>query len=1201
MKKTLFLFLTMLSVAGVSRAYDFSAVCSTGQTLYYNITGSTTVEVTCPGSPNRYESYGSYTRPTGSMTIPAGVSYNGSSYTVKTIGDYAFDYCYGLTSVTIPNSVTSIGDYAFHDCYGLTSVTIPNSVTSIGDYAFDYCEGLTSLTIGNSVTSIGDDAFNQCSNLTSVTIPNSVTSIGNEAFYNCYVLTNLTIGNSVTSIGSSAFQACYALTSVTIPNSVISIGNKAFFDCVGMTSLTIGNSVTSIGSSAFMGCEGLTSVTIPNSVTSIGMWAFYLCTGLTSITIPNSVTSIGERTFAGCSSLTSVTIPNTVTSIGVRAFAGCSGLSRVVVPNSVTSIGEEAFNSVGTVAYGGTLEGCPWGGNTCETNVENEDSFFSAVCSTGQTLYYNIIDDSYSAHRVEVCYPAYNWNGYTQPTGNLEIPATVVHNNITYTVHQIGEQAFRYCTGLTSVTISSGYIIKKSAFENCTNLTSVEIPSTIYTIDTTAFRNCSALTSVDIANSTNNTSRHIKMAAFENCTSLTYITIPNRFMEIGEHAFHHCYALTSVTLPVSMYYIRKGAFAYCTGLTRVYYKGNMEDWLKELSFEDSESNPLHYAHHLYLVSPYFNPYEVTSLQIPSTVTSIGQYAFDGFTALTSVTIPTSVTSIGKYAFQGCTGLTSVDIPNSVNNLHKGAFARCSGLTSVFLPNTIININDSLFYGCTNLSNVFIPTSVSYIDFAAFRECTSLTSIIIPASVVRINNEAFWGCTSLNSIQMMCTTAPTLVYGALLGTAPNLAIQIPCGSRASYESAWGTDYYDHYFYTPNRHYSNWGPLTVCDKYTWPANRVTYTETPSEQLKVVMTATSDGCDSIHVLDLTIEYGGHSYSEITSCGPYTWDVNGKTYNQSGLKTYKGTPAVGGCPSRDTLNLTIIKGYGNRETVVNCGPYYWQANDRTYNKSGVKTYKHYGSDGCPIYDTLDLTVVDRWSSHDTVYSCLPYTWQITGKTYNKSGIKTYKQNTPDGCLLYDTLTLVVDPNRSSHEYVTNCGPYTWDVNGKTYSKSGVKTFKYTTNDGCIHRDTLTLTVGYDQSSHVYVTNCGPYTWDVNGKTYNKSGTKTYKGTTPEGCISRDTLTLTVINCDGSNNPDNNAQLSTLNAQLSLYPNPTTGVVKIDAAEVERVEVVDLVGRRVALFENSRTIDLSNLADGTYALRITLPDAVVIKKVVKN
>ena len=330
----------------------------------------------------------------GSVVIPSTVTYNGTTYSVTSIGDEAFAGCSGLTSVTIPTGVTSIGSVAFLGCSGLTSVTIPNSVTSIGDDAFYGCSSLTSVTLGNSVTSIGDHAFRYCSSLTTlnfnalncqdfsldnyryypfdytplttvnigdsvqripanfvrgcsgltlVTIPNSVTSIGDNAFYGCSGLTSVTLGNSVTSIGSVAFLGCSGLTSVTIPNSVTSIGDDAFYGCSSLTSVTLGNSVTSIGDDAFYGCSSLTSVTIPNSVTSIGDYAFGQCNGLTSVTLPNSLTSISNAAFSGCSGLTSVSIPNSVTSIGGSAFNGCSSLTSVTIGNSLTSIGDRAF------------------------------------------------------------------------------------------------------------------------------------------------------------------------------------------------------------------------------------------------------------------------------------------------------------------------------------------------------------------------------------------------------------------------------------------------------------------------------------------------------------------------------------------------------------------------------------------------------------------------------------------------------------------------------------------------------------------------------------------------------------------------------------------------------------------------------------------------------------------------------------------
>ena len=188
------------------------------------------------------------------------------------------------------------------DAYALYYANgIYTSNDKLGMYAFKGCSGLTSLTLPSSVTSIGTAAFEGCSGLKSLTIPSSVTSIGWYAFYGCSGLTSLTILSGVTSIGWAAFRGCNGLTSLTIPSSVTSIGNDAFFGCSGLTSLSIPSSVTSIGGGTFQDCSGLTSLTIPSGVTSIGEWAFNGCSGLTSIYVyPENLPELGTYIFNGC-------------------------------------------------------------------------------------------------------------------------------------------------------------------------------------------------------------------------------------------------------------------------------------------------------------------------------------------------------------------------------------------------------------------------------------------------------------------------------------------------------------------------------------------------------------------------------------------------------------------------------------------------------------------------------------------------------------------------------------------------------------------------------------------------------------------------------------------------------------------------------------------------------------------------------------
>ena len=335
---TLFILLMLLPMMASAESVEIDGI-------WYNLVSKTKkADVTKKPS-------GSYS---GAIEIPEKVTYNGSEYSVNSIGEYAFYWCSDLTSITMPNSVTSIGECAFYWCSGLTSITIPNSVTSIGELAFYSCSSLTSIEIPKSVTSIGISAFDDCSGLTSVHITDleswckiafgsNPLCYAQHLFLNGEEIKELVIPNSVTNIGSSAFEGCSGLTSVMIPNSVTNIGEKAFEYCFGLTSVTIPNSVTSIGYRTFYSCSGLTSITIPNSVTSIGDYAFLECTGLTSVNLGNSLTYVGGYAFYGCTGLTSVSIPNSVSYIYGNAFDGCSGLTSLTIGSGVNYIYSQAF------------------------------------------------------------------------------------------------------------------------------------------------------------------------------------------------------------------------------------------------------------------------------------------------------------------------------------------------------------------------------------------------------------------------------------------------------------------------------------------------------------------------------------------------------------------------------------------------------------------------------------------------------------------------------------------------------------------------------------------------------------------------------------------------------------------------------------------------------------------------------------------
>ena len=429
----------------------------------------------------------------------------------------------GITSLTIPSTVTKIGSEAFRDCLKLTKVSIPASIAAddgISERVFMGCKSLKEVTIAKGYAApIGKYMFQGCTSLTKINIPEDVAYIYGSAFDSCTSLAELTLPSSIVSIGDYAFVNCSSLKKMAIPAKTEKLGYGAFKGCSTLNDLTIADSTISleIWDDCFTGCDKLKTVTLPGRIVTLGDSIFYgdkslaevkfgkgfkadipesfcnSCTSLKTVKIPVGVANIGNYAFQNCTRLTDLTLPKGLVTIGNSAFNGCSMLPKVFIADSVTKICDYAFKG-------------------CERleSIEMPDS--DVALEIGWSSF-------------ESC----------KKLKSLTLPGRIA---------AVDTYAFNACDSLAEVTFGEGFKanISKGMFQNCAALKSVDIPVGVENVGESAFYGCAALKTVTLPDGLN----YIKSSAFNSCKALTAIKIPESVTDIGSSAFQYDEALETI-------------------------------------------------------------------------------------------------------------------------------------------------------------------------------------------------------------------------------------------------------------------------------------------------------------------------------------------------------------------------------------------------------------------------------------------------------------------------------------------------------------------------------------------------------------------------------------------------------------------------------------------------------------------------------
>ncbi len=654
-------------------------------------------------------------------------------YFVTGIGQQAFTSNKRILSVYIPRRVKTIGVNAFSYSSNLVEIVGAQGIEEISDSAFSSCTALKSFPFSESLRTIGTRSFEFCTSLESPELPDTITAMGEEAFYYCRSIKHFTVPAGVSVLETSILRYV-DLESFTVKSGLTEIkgeGTATLFasvknfyidDLSAWFEVTVNSSINPARSAENVYIEGKSAknLVIPADVVSIPEYAFSSWDSIESVTITGATNTIGQNAFSSCSNLKTVVVQDGVESIGGNAFRLCKKLTDVTLADSIETIGGSAFS-------------------TCESLV--------SITLPARLKVIN----------------SYTFSDCTK-LKNVVIPQSVT---------KIWSGAFRGCSSLEEIALPDDVEnINDETFSNCTALKKIHLPRLLKTISTKAFYNCKALTDVIMYSEITT----VHKVAFEGAN------VVNVFYE-GKDGEWSTKKIESQELKSA--YIHYEAFDhtpseywvfdenFVCGSTETFYKYRTCKYCP-VEYERVVMDSAHamqnnvcercgYSDFTYTLSG--SHATITgcsslgeSLVIPSmlleyTVVGIAPSAFENNAQITTVQIPESVTTIGASAFAGCISLESIEILNKEALIDSTSFQNTAYYNNADnWVNGALCIDSFLVKVESTVQSEFtIDDEVTSIAIGAFDNCTGLTTVVVGSGVRTHGTAPFASCTNLKTL------------------------------------------------------------------------------------------------------------------------------------------------------------------------------------------------------------------------------------------------------------------------------------------------------------------------------------------------------------------------------------------------------------------------------------------------------------------